>query len=61
MTNKQMTRLIKQCAHYKAQLGARLAAIVESDTGVMTTVDCCSGRGAPDRRSAPFIWLMFSK
>lgn len=37
MTNKQINRLAKKCERYAALLGEHLAAIVESDTGVLTT------------------------
>ena len=36
MTSKQMMRLVKKAGRYRAQLGEPIAAIVESDTGVLT-------------------------
>ena len=36
MNNKQFKALVKKCERYAEQLGKPLAAIVESDTGVLT-------------------------
>ena len=36
MTNIKINQLVKKCERYRAQLGEPLAAIVESDTGVLT-------------------------